>query len=255
MSANLGNDPEFITPEPKPIPRRRFRLIELTVILGIIVFLIALFLPARRTSREAALRARCLNNLQQIVLALHNYEHVHGALPPAHTVDAKGRPLHSWRTLILPYLGEERLYETIDLAKPWSDPANAKVLETPLSVYHCPDGGESEITTTYLAIASPNGSLLPNQPRRLAEITDPHASTLVVIDVAEKDAVPWMAPVDANESLVLDLGPTTKLHHPGGTNVGFVDGHVDFMKVETPGTVRRALMSVSGGDQFYADEW
>ena len=47
----------------------------------------------------------CVNNLKQIALALHNYEEVYKVLPPAYTVDAQGRPLHSWRTLILPYPG------------------------------------------------------------------------------------------------------------------------------------------------------
>ena len=75
------------------------------------------------------------NNLKQIALALLNYEQAHHALPPAYTVDAQGRPLHSWRTLILPYLDQESLYQTIDLSKPWNDPANAKALETSLPFF------------------------------------------------------------------------------------------------------------------------
>ena len=59
-----------------------------------------------------------------------NYEQAYNALPPAYTVDANGRPLHSWRTLILPYLEQESLYQTIDLSKPWNDPANARAVET-----------------------------------------------------------------------------------------------------------------------------
>ena len=255
MSANFENDPEFNDAIPKPSSGRRFRLVELLVILGIIALLIALLLPAIRSAGPAARRAQCVNNLKQIALALHNYEQAHKALPPAYTVDAKGRPLHSWRTLILPYLEQEPLYQTIDLSKPWNDPANAKALETALPVFRCPEAVGPRNTTTYLAIAAPNGCLIPREPRRLAEITDAHESTLMVIEAGEENAVPWMAPVDADESLVMSLGPTTKLHHAGGTNACFVDGSVRFLKANTPAKVRRALMSISGNDNEVAKEW
>jgi type II secretory pathway pseudopilin PulG len=99
---------------------------------SIIAFLFALMLPAGRVSRPAARRTQCKNNLKQVALALHNYADDHHALPPAYTVDAKGRPLHSWRTLILPYLDEQALYDSIDLSKPWDDPKNADAHEASL---------------------------------------------------------------------------------------------------------------------------
>src|SRR5262249_54869484 len=189
-----------------------FTLGKLLLIVAIIAVLIALLLPAIRSARPAARRAQCTNNLKQIALALRNYEQHYKALPTAYTVDANGRPLHSWRTLILPFLVQEPLYRTIDLSKPWNDPANARALGTSLPVFHCPESVSPQNTTTYLATAAPNGCLIPKQPRRLAEITDAHESTLIVIEAGEENAVPWMAPVDADELLVLSLGLTTRLH-------------------------------------------
>jgi prepilin-type processing-associated H-X9-DG protein len=255
MSAKFENDPEFTDAIPKPRSRRGIRLVHVLVVLAIVAFLIALLLPATRSARPAARRAQCTNNLKQIALALHSYEQSHNALPPAYTVDANGRPMHSWRTLILPYLEQERLYRTIDLAKPWNDPANAKALETDLPIFRCPESGRPRNTTTYLAIASPNGCLIPKGSRRMAEITDAHESTLMVIEAGQENAVPWMAPIDADEPLVMSLGPTTKLHHAGGMNACFVDGHVTFLKANTPEMVRRALMSISGNDNDAAKEW
>ncbi len=255
MSAISGNDPEFYDTVPKPSSGRRFKLVELLVVLGIIVLLIGLLLPAIRTAGPAARRAQCVNNLKQIALALLNYEQEHGALPPAFTVDATGRALHSWRTLILPYMEQESLYRTIDLSKPWNDPANAKALETSVPVFRCPGAVGPQYTTTYLAIVAPDGCFLPEESRRLAEITDAHESTLMVIEAGEEDSVPWMAPVDADESLVMRLGPDTKLHHPGGMNACLVDGSVRFLKASTPDKVRRALLSISGNDNDLAGEW
>ncbi|MEZ6144785.1 MAG: DUF1559 domain-containing protein [Planctomycetaceae bacterium] len=47
---------------------------------------------------------QCKNNLKQIMLALHNYHDDFGTFPPAYTVDENGKRMHSWRTLIWPYL-------------------------------------------------------------------------------------------------------------------------------------------------------
>ena len=126
MSIDFENDPEFNEAIPKKSAGRGLRLVQVLMALGTIVLLIALLLPAVRTAGPAARRAQCTNNLKQIALALHNYEQEHKALPPAYTVDATGRPLHSWRTLILPYLEQESLYRSIDLSKPWDDRSNAK---------------------------------------------------------------------------------------------------------------------------------
>jgi prepilin-type processing-associated H-X9-DG protein len=180
---------------------------------------------------------------------------VHKALPPAYTVDAKGRPLHSWRTLILPFLEQERLYQTIDLSKPWNDPANAKALATAVPGLQCPVSRERPNTTTYLAMAGPNGCFLPTQSRRLAEITDAHRSTLMVIEAGEEHAIPWMSTADADESLVLSLGPSTRLHHAGGMNACFVDGSVRFLKATTPDKIRQTLISISGNDNPLTTEW
>jgi prepilin-type processing-associated H-X9-DG protein len=170
-------------------------------------------------------------------------------------VDASGRPLHSWRTLILPYLEQAALYQSIDLSKPWNDPANARALQSCPNTYRCPDETGPKTTTTYLASAAPNGCFPLNEPRRLSEITDGTASTLAVIEVGDENAVPWMAPVDADESLVLKLVSNAKTHHSGGANALLVDGSVRYLKTTIQASVLRALISVSGDEKVDNDMW
>ena len=235
--------------------RRGFTLVEFLVVLGIIAVLIALILPATRTSRRAARRMQCASNLKQITQALFAYEQAYQSLPPVYTVDASGRPLHSWRTLILPYLEQEPLYRTIDLVKAWDDPANAEARNSALLVFRCPEAVGPPNTTTYRAIHATGGCFHTGQARRLAEIEDPRESTLMMIEAGGGDAVPWMSPVDADESLILGLGPATKVHHAGGTHVCFVDGHVSFLKVTTRPEIRRALISISGHENDVVKDW
>src|SRR5690606_11356850 len=102
-----------------------FTLIELLVVIAIIAVLIALLLPAIQAAREAARRADCTNRLKQFGLAISNYYDVNGMLPPAdvhdwgapHTVFAT-RHYHTMYSFILPYMGQQPLYDSINYDYP-----------------------------------------------------------------------------------------------------------------------------------------
>lgn len=228
----------------KPSSRKHgLTLIELLVVISLIAILIAFFLPAVRTSRPLARRSACKNNLKQIALALHNYADVYGEFPPAYTVDENGGPLHSWRTLILPYLEQEHLYKQIDLTKPWDDPANAAAYNTSLSIYHCLEDDSPPTHTTYLAIVTSDSFFQSTKGRKLSNGI---GEKLLVIEVASRHAVHWMAPTDADEELVLGFGLGTALPHANGVNAAFADGSVRFLQADLPAEERRKLISVNG---------
>jgi len=241
------------SPVPKTSTLTR-RLVEVLTVLAIVGILVALLLPAIRSSPEAARRVQCANNLKQIALALQNYEVVYHSLPPAHTVDTDGKPLHSWRTLILPYLEQKSLYERIDLSKPWNDPANKEAYETELSVYQCPSAVCPPSHTTYLAVVAPNGCFRPTEPRKLSEITDEPRLTLMVLEVDSEHGVHWMSPTDASEQMILDFGTVARLPHPGGAPAVCVDGQVLFLGSGLKVATLRALISIDGHDDAVARE-
>jgi hypothetical protein len=204
-----------------------------------------------RSGREAARRNSCLNNLKQIALALSNYESVHGAYPPAYTVDANGLPLHSWRTLILPYMEQQRLYDSIDLAKPWDDPANAVAHNTMLEVYRCPSdptANADKYLTTYLAVVTPDSAIRTADSLSHAELPAP-SETLLVIDAAPSQATHWMSPVDADEKLLLNVDPKLKRQHNGDLCLAaYADGHVHPHSGMIDPKALRAMITASADD-------
>lgn len=106
--------------------------------------------------RERFRRLRCARNLFRIQNAILQYQAENGTLPPAFTVDEAGKPLHSWRVLILPYLGEKEadLYSKIRLDEPWDSDYNRQFqTETP-DVYHCPSNPTTD--ACYSVVVGPN---------------------------------------------------------------------------------------------------
>lgn len=207
-------------------------------------------LPAVRTARPAARRIQCSNNLKRIALAMHAYESRYAALPPAFTVDADGQPLHSWRTLLLPFLEQQTLYDRIDLSKPWDHPDNEKATQFKIPVYQCPETLRDGTFTTYLALVGEEACLHPTTPRPLEEISDGLANTVMVIEVPSDQAVHWMRPSDADEATFVGMGQTPETAHMGGGNVVFVDGSVTFISDDDSEDVRRSLVTIAAGDEL-----
>jgi len=136
--------------------RHAFTLVELLVVIAIIGILIALLLPAVQAARESARRMQCANNLKQIGLALHNYHDVAGTFPMTTTGaerygDRCGHGFYSWMALILPYMEQPALYDTINFETSMMDSCgsyygltisadhrNAAAAATVLPGYLCP---------------------------------------------------------------------------------------------------------------------
>jgi prepilin-type N-terminal cleavage/methylation domain-containing protein len=212
--------------------RRGFTLIELLVVIAIIGLLVALLLPAIQAARESARRTHCLNNLKQIGVALQTYADTHRRLPPASTSDVDfgvwnyaADPtvhLHSWRSLILPYVEGANLAQFIDYKISSLAPGNRRAAETIVVLYRCPSyagrdfSEEAKYTaiSRFLAIANylamgattvgslwgpdatgkrrPDGAIYCLSDTRLADVTDGLAHTIFVVESREQDAAVWI---------------------------------------------------------------
>lgn len=118
--------------------------------------------PIVETPRTPSMRSSCQNNLRNIALALAAYEDQYGSLPPAVTYDASGRPMHSWRVLILPYLEEQALYQQYRFDEPWDSPHNLQIAQAMPRIFQCPLSRQrGNLTTPYLAVTG-DDTLWPN---------------------------------------------------------------------------------------------
>lgn len=194
----------------------------------IVPVLVALLLPAVQQAREAARRTQCSNNQRQIALALHNYHSANGAFPPAYTVDEAGNRLHSWRVLILPYMGQQALYSTFDLEEPWDSSQNLAAAQSMPPVYACPSSPSSGSSTSYMAIVGPNTALKPGTDRgglgtKLSDITDGTSNTVLFVE--STSSVPWTEPDDIDVNKLNSVGS----NHTGIYNAAMADGSVRSM--------------------------
>ncbi len=187
-----------------------------------------LFGPVTSVSREAPHRSRCRNHLKQIGLALHNYHDQYGTFPPPFTVDANGKRLHSWRTLILPYLDSSKLYSRIDLTKPWNDPVNAEAAKATPPDYHCPGMAGDATRTSYLAVVSPEGAFQPGKSTAIKDIADGSSQTLLVLETTASRCVHWMEPTDLDETGLQALATEASTTHARGMHGLTADGSVRF---------------------------
>jgi len=166
--------------------RSGFTLIELLVVIAIVAVLIAILLPAVQQARSAARRTQCLNNLKQIVLALHNFHDANQKFPPARLItfreqhvsnmDGKEPALDepSWVGHILPYLEQSALADQWDLYKPYGVQPQAVRMQS-VGAFACPERrAASKLVTgdTWTTVLAPCGCPIGQQFVPAGWVTD-----------------------------------------------------------------------------------
>jgi prepilin-type processing-associated H-X9-DG protein len=221
--------------------------------------LLALLLPAVQAAREAARRAQCTNNLRQISIAMQNYHDVWGTFPPAYLADENGKPMHSWRVLILPYLEANTTYSAYRFDEPWDGPNNSQLAASMPAAYRCPSdptAGPASTTTNYAAITGPGTIFNADQGSPMSSIVDGTSNTLMIAETSGA-GIHWMEPrdLDINQMTFRVNGSPNEISskHPGGAQAAFADGSVRFLSDSIAAQTLRAWMTKAGNEPVNAN--
>jgi hypothetical protein len=242
-------------------------------LLGILLapLLIVLGMWANFDSRESVRRASCGHQIRQIALALYCYHEKHGHFPPAYIADKNGKPMHSWRVLILPYTECDDLYKRYNFNEPWNGPNNCKLIKERAWTYACPNDKHAYTSTAtntnYVAVVGTNAAWSGEKCLTFADIA-PASNTIMLVEVTDA-GIPWLEPRD----LILDSFATTSdqvtpssQHTPQsdfffhyapkhGAHVATADGAVYFLPSELFDSKKYPdLLKIGGFKKEYQDE-
>jgi hypothetical protein len=235
-----------------------------TVLLGLLVFLL---MPGVGSGPPKP-GSTCRNNLKQIALAIWRYGEAYGHLPPAYVCDENGRPMHSWRVLVLPYLEQQDVHACYNFNEPWDGPNNRKLIGFMPDVFRCPNSPKNSTTTDYVAIVGPHTAWPGSKPRSLKEITDGLSNTLMLVETADA-GIPWMAPRDLEiDKLPLKINPSSgpgisgqhpaksrfPRQEPAVANAAMADGSVWRLPNRLRPEALKAFLTVDGHEKVKLEE-
>ena len=202
-------------------------------------------------------RGQCIANLERIANALNQYAEVYGSYPPPTTFAADGTtPKHSWRVLILPYLGYQNLYDEYNLDEPWDSGSNQQLTYRMPDVYRTPGAMLSGEASYYLVTGQ--GPLFPpSGPLGPDDLADDPAKTILLVESASPPvtSLQWTEPGDLSANQANFSASLVSLggNHNGGATVCTVDGKGHFLPDTTSTNVIKALLSPRGGEGINDD--
>ncbi len=207
-----------------------------------------LLMPMISVAGPAARRCQCANNLKQIALGLQNYGDKCGCLPPPYVPDKNGKPMHSWRVLVLPYIEQGSLYQAYRFDEPWDGPNNSKLAAAANYAYVCSGDRTTSVqgqtATNYVAVTGKGTAWSSSKLSLSGKLMDDHKILLVEV---ENSGINWMEPKDltvdqAIAGLTSKSGPRISSgHDPRLANAVLADGEL----VELPTDLSPELLRVA----------
>ena len=197
---------------------------------------------------EAVVREQSVNNLKEIGLAIYNFHDQSGSLP-AHAIYSKDgkTPLLSWRVVILPYLGQAKLYEEFKRDEPWDSAHNKKLIAKMPKTYAMAGATKAKDGETYYQVViGPDTLFRGSKKMKLQDVTDGTSNTLLVAEA--KAPVVWTRPSDLSLPKDKDARLPVGGLFTNGFNVLLCDGSVRFLPHNIPVAKFRALITPAARD-------
>ena len=120
------------------------KYVEVALLIGLILLLIALFTPAVHHTHINSRAAYWKNDHKQLLIAIHNFHESSRSLPAGAIVDESGRGMHGWTWLLLPGLDATPLFSFFDKHEPWNGETNDTHSRTPYSTFVHPSARQTQ---------------------------------------------------------------------------------------------------------------
>lgn len=245
------------------------KLIHTMILIALLVGLGAFLWIRVKKTRETVRLTVCKQNIFFLAFQFRNYHEVEGRLPPACVSDANGKPLYSWRVLLMPYCDREEFFEQYNLEAPWDDEANLKLAQDEgfANFFGCPthpefrDPQDTDFDrhgsrfTNYVAVVGA-GTAFPETGEAVSyeDITDGHENTVLLVEIANSD-IHWSEPKDLRwDEMSFRVNDPTKpsisSHHQSGPGVVFADGRAMRLSDSMPPDIIKALLTINGGENI-----
>jgi hypothetical protein len=208
----------------------------------------------------SGMNLQCQENLRAIGKAMLDYHNAYGRFPPAYLADSNGRPMHSWRVLLLPFLGHEDTYKQYHFDEAWNSMHNWQLISTSDAgdVFICPADHKANSThpageTSYVLIVGKDTISDGPHSVRLKDIIDGPVYSIMVAEMATSD-IHWAEPRELRvEEMSYHINdpkqPGIRSRHAGnGAYVLYCDRAVGFLEEKTEASFVKALTTIAGGE-------
>lgn len=265
-NANLEQAP--VGSPPPPLPRatigdrskklvaglfsKSLGCLSILVALGVFSVLASFFVvPKIQKGFQTRQRTMAMANIQQIAEALNAYRREHGSYPTPTVVDSAGKPLYSWRVLILPQLGYLQLYKQFQLDQTWDSPTNNNITMQMPPVFACPNNPLAvSLHESNFVLLVGDGTLFPSAgPIDVDKMSDPDDETLLVVETLN-GGKKWTEPNDLDVSKGVQLGSRPMVdiggNYPDCAVAATVDGKAIAIDPKVTGSMLDALITPNG---------
>ena len=195
--------------------------------------------PVERQARDLS-----KSHVREILLAFNNYYSVYDHFPPAAIYGDDGQPNLSWRVALLPYLGQEALFNEFRQDEPWDSPHNKALISRMPAVFQTPDSPAPEGQTRLRGLMGRGAMFEGTQGVRLEGVTDGTSNTAII--ASAREPIIWTRP---GELRFKSDGYLPLLDNSNSPEclVGMADGAVREVSPKN-GMLLHTLMTRAGGE-------
>ena len=165
-----------------PQERKLVFYVKAMFVTTVVIALASVAVVAYQGLGIARAKARTKEDLTRIHAALMTYHDEYACFPPTYVLDDGGKPMHSWRALLLPYLTDDSEYR---FDEPWDSPANRRAAVQAGGFFG--SDNESEPITPYVGVVSHYSAWAGSRCTSIRDIMDGTSNTILLLAITNSD--------------------------------------------------------------------